>query len=284
MRRDIKWGGRALVMAVLTMAVSLSERAQAQQTGLFPLAPIRRERPPCPNEDPVYKYYKQQYFGYHPTCWSPFPAGWGCPSKQTADREKEFAERPLGKPPERGIGEDGLDDDRDVQQPRNVQPAIPDVPKPRDPFEMDAGPATPPPAGGQNPRTRPRSPFEDVPQGAAVSPSRRGSRVRTATPGQGDDAPDLAAPAGQPEVNDSARASDNDSEGARVAQGDNVPLLNVEDLDPRRSNSNGSLFETQPIQSGTATASSSTTNQPAPPRRGLISNLFGSLGLNWTRR
>src|SRR5262249_47506265 len=93
-------GGRALGMGMLTLVVSLAERAQAQQTGLFPLAPIRRERVPCANEDPIYKLYKQQYFGYHYTCWRPFPAGWGCPSKEAPDREKSFREQPLGKPPE----------------------------------------------------------------------------------------------------------------------------------------------------------------------------------------
>jgi hypothetical protein len=291
MRRDIKWGGRALVLAVLTLAVSLSERAQAQQTGLFPLAPIRRERRPCPNEDPVYKYYKQQYFGYHPTCWSPFPAGWGCPSKQSVDKDKEFNDRPLGKPPERGgEGEEGLGDDQGGQQPRPAQPITPGQPTERDPFEMDprpnGGPAAPP-AGGQTPRATPRrngSPFEDLPQGAALSPSGRGTRARTVTPGQGDDAPELSAPAGQPDQNASSRSSQSDADGESVARGDSVPLLNVEDLDAPRSGNNTPLFDSQPIQSGAPVNTSNSTTQPPPQRRGLISNLFGSLGLNWTRR
>ncbi len=289
MRKDINWKGRALVMAVLTMAVSLSERAQAQQTGLFPLATIRRERPPCPNEDPVYKYYKQQYFGYHPTCWQPFPAGWGCPSKQTIDKEKEFAELPIGGPPPRGFGDDpaGPDDER-MQRPRAAQPAIPNLPQERDPFEMDGG-AAPLPGGNQNQRPAPRrngaaSPFEDLNPGASVSPSRRGTRPRTVTPGQGDDAPDLSAPAGQPDQNTSARRVGGDADGDLAARGDSGPVLNVEDLNAPGSGNNSGLYDSQPIQpSGPAVASDSTT-QAAPPRRGLISNLFGSLGLNWTRR
>ncbi|MGP0067781.1 MAG: hypothetical protein ACLQGP_29825 [Isosphaeraceae bacterium] len=283
MRRDVKWGSRALVMAVLTMAVSLSERAQAQQTGLFPLAPIRRERPPCPNEDAVYKYYKQQYFGYHPTCWSPFPAGWGCPSKQTADREKEFAERPLGKPPE--MDELGPEDEFGPQ-PRQVPPNMPDVQPPadRDPFLMD-GPAAQPPGGGQNPRATPRrSPFEDLPKGAAVSPSRRGDRARTVTPGRGDDAPELSAPAPQPEQNTSARLTGGDADGEAVVRGDNIPVLNVEDLDSPRSGTNAPLLDSHPTQPTDPTVASNSTNQAPPPRRGLISNLFGGLGLNWMRR
>jgi hypothetical protein len=294
MRRDFKWGGRALVMAVLTMAVSLSERAQAQQTGLFPLSTIRRERPPCQNEDPVYKYYKQRYFGYHPTCWAPFPAGWGCPSKQTADKEKEFAERPLGKPPEMEEGDLGPEDNRG-QQPRGAQPNIPDLGQPRDPFEMDPRPngapgANPlPPRDGQTPRATPprdggRSPFDDLPKGAAVSPSRRSARPRTVTPGQGDDAPELSAPMGQPEQDAAARSTRGDADEETVARGDNGPVLNVEDLDAPRPSNAASLFDSQPMQPTVPAAASDSTNQPPPPRRGLISNLFGGLGLNWMRR
>ena len=32
---------------------------------------------PCELEPPVYKVYRQQYFGYFPTCWRKFPPGWG---------------------------------------------------------------------------------------------------------------------------------------------------------------------------------------------------------------
>src|SRR5262245_41811807 len=66
MRSNSRRVAHALTMVVLTAAVSLSGRAEAQQTGMFPLAPIRRQRVPCNQEDPTYKIYKQQYFGYHP--------------------------------------------------------------------------------------------------------------------------------------------------------------------------------------------------------------------------
>src|SRR5262249_28822530 len=92
MRTNLRRGRRALVLAGLTGLVSLADRAQAQQTGLFPLAPIRRQRVPCDQEDPVYKLYKQQYFGYHPTCWRRFPGGWGCPSPEAPNREQSFRE------------------------------------------------------------------------------------------------------------------------------------------------------------------------------------------------
>ena len=96
MRTKSRSRGRGLVLAVLTLIVSMPELARAQQSGLFPLAPIKRQRVPCDQEDPVYKIYKEKYFGYHPTCWRPFPTGWGCPSPEKPDVEKSFRERKLG--------------------------------------------------------------------------------------------------------------------------------------------------------------------------------------------
>ncbi len=96
---------RSLALAVFAGVVFLPELAQAQQTGLFPLAPIRRQRPPCDQEDPVYKTYKQKYFGYHPTCWEPFPKDWGCRSNERADAAKAFKDRPL----DAGVGGGGYE-------------------------------------------------------------------------------------------------------------------------------------------------------------------------------
>src|SRR5262249_4029368 len=100
MRTNARRGAHALTMVVLTAAVSLSGRVEAQQTGLFPLAPIRRQRVPCDQEDPTYKIYKHQYFGYHPTCWRTFPAGWGCPSAEAPNKEQSFRALPPGNVPE----------------------------------------------------------------------------------------------------------------------------------------------------------------------------------------
>ena len=96
MRINSRIRGRVLVLAALIVVVSLPELARAQQTGLFPLAPIKRQRVPCDQEDPIYKTYKHQYFGYHPTCWRQFPTGWGCPSPAAPDREASFKEFPFG--------------------------------------------------------------------------------------------------------------------------------------------------------------------------------------------
>ena len=73
---------------------------EAQQSGLFPNAPINRERVPCPHEDPVYRLYRHQYFGYHPTCWRRFPEGWGCPSPEAPNVAQAFRDQPRDAPPE----------------------------------------------------------------------------------------------------------------------------------------------------------------------------------------
>jgi len=46
---------------------------------LFPNRPIKRVRPPCSSEPPFNAQVRRDYFGYYPTCWSRFPAGWDCP-------------------------------------------------------------------------------------------------------------------------------------------------------------------------------------------------------------
>src|SRR4051812_50115634 len=113
-----------LLLAVPTILVSLSGLAHAQQSGLFPLQPIRRERVPCPNEDPVYKLYRYQYFGYHPTVWRRFPEGWGVPSPE-APNPKAQVEKLPAKPAEAIPPEEGGDQDMQPPPQRGRQ-AVPD--------------------------------------------------------------------------------------------------------------------------------------------------------------
>src|SRR5262249_24439902 len=96
MRTKSRKVAHALTIVGLTGAVSLSGRVEAQPTGMVPLAPIGGQRVLSDQEDPTYKIYKQQYFGYHPTCWHPFPAGWGCPSPEAPNRQRSFEEIPPG--------------------------------------------------------------------------------------------------------------------------------------------------------------------------------------------
>ncbi|MDR3622419.1 MAG: hypothetical protein P4L85_23920 [Paludisphaera borealis] len=186
-----RFSGRAL--AVFATVVILSDWTMAQQTGLFPLAPIRRTRPRCDQQDPVYKLYKDQYFGYHPTLWRKFPSGWGAPSPEAPDKEKSFKEIPL-TPPE-GLGEDQGDQGdqgQDMQgQPGGAQAPLPNPPAEdnRSPFEMD-GPAAAPNGA------RPRNPNgANPPAGAEPSPFDKPGPRAGAPSAPRSSAPDLSAPA-----------------------------------------------------------------------------------------
>jgi hypothetical protein len=145
--------------------------AEAQQSGLFPLAPIRRQRIPCPMEDPVYGLYRQEYFGYHPTCWRKFPAGWGCPSAEGPNAAASFDPKQGGRPRDPAPAMLQTDDFGAPAEPGMEGPPLPGEPSGdalpplpenrRSPFDLDTKPTTPPPAppadggappaGGDNP-------------------------------------------------------------------------------------------------------------------------------------
>jgi hypothetical protein len=283
MRRESRRrSGKLVALAALAVVVTLPGLAEAQQTGLFPNAPIRRQRPPKEQEDPIYEIYKQQYFGYHPTCWRRFPNGWGCPSPEAPDRAKSLKEQPFGKSPEMGEAFLGAEDD----SPR--APAGAAVPKPKipvsDPFEMD-GPTTPPagnPAAPANrtPRTAPpteeKSPFDTLP-GNNDAPTRPGPAN---APG--------AANAGTPRRGISYRSQPqqvaNDAELEPVA--DEPPLLAMPNLNANRAGDADQTLDAIDASSGGASSSSTPITTPTanPPRRSLIGSFFSNLGMNWTRR
>jgi hypothetical protein len=291
MRTNPRRGRQVLSLVGLALVVSLAERAQAQQGGLFPLAPIRRQRVPCDQADPVYKLYKQQYFGYHPTCWRRFPDGWGCPNPEAPNAAQSFERI---KPGEREGGEGAAP----VQEGTGAPPAggarqpLPNLPPDRSPFETDTpapGPAaTPAPAQGRPaPRVTPppegaRSPFEMLnPEDQAAPPRRNPPADRTAPP-PGDNAPELSAPARQPTRSPEPRAMQDDSEDEVVGRADESPLLDVPSIDLSRAAAPGPFFD--PPTAGGSTPPTNASPARSAPRRGLLSNLFGGLGLNWTRR
>jgi hypothetical protein len=155
--------------------------AEAQQSGLFPLAPIRRERVPCAMEDPVYQLYRREYFGYFPTCWRPFPAGWGCPSPEAPNAVAEFQRRERQKPPpiptESGLmGPEGPPPEgepgpagRDMPDANQIPPLPPDT---RSPLDLDSKPATPPPGRTPPGRTPPANANPlDLPPGLGDTPA-----------------------------------------------------------------------------------------------------------------
>src|SRR5262245_39164590 len=87
--------GTGRLLAVLPVLASLSGVANAQQSGLLPLHPIKRQRVPCPLEDPIYKTYRSEYFGYFPTQWRPFPKGWNLPSPEGPNTREALAKQPI---------------------------------------------------------------------------------------------------------------------------------------------------------------------------------------------
>jgi hypothetical protein len=290
MRTNSRRRGRGLALAVIAaVSASLPQMARAQQSGLFPLHPIKRHRVPCPQEDPIYKINKYQYFGYHPTCWHRFPDGWGCPSADAPNREKSFAETPLGSreegemeaPPEQ---EPGMENP--PARPRGNLPAVPGGE--RSPFETPpaapggAQPGAPTPA----PRRPTPDPFEspDLGGGAAPGTDKPKPPPGTNPPGAGAVAPDLSPPADQPARNPAPRAS-RDSDGEALAsEGADGPVLALPNINIPPLADAGAVYEPPPRQntnSGNATAGGLSTT---PPRRGLVSGFFSNLGINWIRR
>jgi len=284
--------GPGLGLAVLALVVSLPELARAQQGGLFPNAPIRRQRVPCDQQDPIYKTYKYQYWGYHPTCWRRFPDGWGCPSPEAPNKEKSFEKQPLnvGSPIEGG--DVGRPDEGMSHRPDTARPRLPDLPPAgRDPFapppDTDKpGNAPAAPRGGQAPLPLPSGdPFQldkpDNPPANAPKPP-RASRTRPAAPSAVSSGPELSAPAEDTGRIPGSRTSRNDTDGT----GEDGPLLALPAVNLPPIN-DSSYFGTEPPQataSNDPAANSTTSPGSPPPRRSFLSGLFSNLGVNWTRR
>jgi hypothetical protein len=289
MRTKSRTRSQGLVLAFLSVLFVLPDLARAQTTQLFPLAPLRRKRVPCDQEDPGYKIVKNKYFGHWPTSWRRFPDGWGLKSNETPDVEKSFRELPLDTGEDVGAVEP--EEGMRVQpgQPRQVAPGIPQG---RSPFELDKPDAGAPPAGQprQNPVIPPMGdPFEldkpNPPRGnAPAQPA--GGQNRPAAPGASI-GPELSAPSERTGQSVSARRPADDEP---VAQDDDGPLLALPNINlPPLDNTGGSLGA-QPSQTAATNATATDDTQPtsgtaAPaPRRGFLSGLFNNLGWNWTRR
>ncbi len=296
------------VLVVLAAFASLSGLAKAQQSGLLPLHAIKRERTPCANEDPIYKLYRNQYYGYFPTQWRKFPDHWSLRNSETPDVAKELKEKPIEAP--KGFSGEG-----DMEEPQGPGPgpgqgAKPTIPNPppdteRSPFDMDkpdnggAAPATrrPPAArGNQPPPPGDSSPF-DVPDTNAPAPgampdgrpqasrSSRTSAPSLPDPGTPELAPPGDAPAPPPRTSWNRRNNE-------ARQKDPGPLLSMSDAtlpaveeSSTSANTADNMAESAVTNPNAAADPSTATaaTQP-PPRRGPISSLFAGLGLNWLRK
>ena len=171
-RRRTRWP----LWAALGLIAGVPALAEAQ---LFPNLAIKRERPCCNAEDPVFRLYRHQYYGYHPTCWRRFPPGWGCPSPegpQTAAAMEEIR-RDLERQPREDFGGGGRTapdlgpypgEDEPGMQGGTGEIEFPPLPdSDRSPFELD-------PPGGANPGGRGPAPLPRMPEGpqagSAASP------------------------------------------------------------------------------------------------------------------
>lgn len=143
-------------MLGLALVLGLPMLAEAQ---LFPNATIKRQRVSCLNEDPVYRMYRQQYYGYFPTCWRRFPDGWGCPSRESSAAEVAKAMQEIQKSVKE-LSEATQTEEPPATTDEGEMPAplddrkVPDLPAPGEsPFENPARPAAPKPLddGGEAP-------------------------------------------------------------------------------------------------------------------------------------
>jgi hypothetical protein len=264
MSRFSGWG-----LAVFATVVILSDWTMAQQTGLFPLAPIRRQRPRCDQQDPVYKLYKEQYFGYHPTLWRRFPSGWGAPSPEAPDKEKSFREIPLAQPEGTEEAQEDQGQEQGMQEQQQPGAARPALPKPpaedeRSPFEMDApNGARPKNPNGAAPLER--SPFEKPgPRaGAPAAPRTNG--------------PDLNPP--------SATRTSRYRRPAEIDPADaGRPILGASDATTRGDDRDSGLLDvSDAIDAPSAPAGAESAPQTAG-KRSRVGTLMSSLGWNVRRR
>jgi len=190
---------------------------QSAEAQLFPNMWIRRQRPDPSTESPIIKTHRDHYYGFHPTEWNRFPAGWGLTNPEAIHRDelmqqvmkevKELDEEfgPGDKNRDRGADDElpprggaGAGRGRD-DAPGNAVPRPVPLPSDTDsPFNLDDKPAAKPDAAVKpdldtKPRTAPAtppelpkagdSPFDLPPEKPAAKPADDGlpPRPRTGT-------------------------------------------------------------------------------------------------------
>lgn len=190
------WGvpaaGWLLVLGLFALA---PETASAQPSALFPDIYIHRQRPCAANEDPRYQFYRENYFGYFPTCWRRFPdtKRWNCPNPEAPNWEESLRKLPLEVPPSLGMEpETGTEGSPEVGVPgRELDPfarptprpdgeprALPDLPEDDSLFQRRG---STPPAGLERPGTAP-DPFAPAPAPEATESGRQPSAALDAAP------------------------------------------------------------------------------------------------------
>ncbi len=299
------------VLAVLAAVTSLSGLAEAQQSGMFPLHPIRRERTPCANEDPIYKLYRDQYYGYFPTRWRRFPDNWALTSPEGPKTKEALKKNPIEGP--KGAPVEGEGGEMQGPAGPGAKPAIPNPPPDteRSPFEMDkpdngagAAPRAAAP-GRRNPAARGNtpppgaeaSPFDTPettnPAGAGATPGdrpRASQPSRPSTPTLPDPGtPDLASPGDAPTTPPRTSWNQRRSESREKDPGplltmSDATLPSVEEASSPADPAGGAAAETVANNSAAADPETAPAATQPAPRRGPIHSFFAGLGLNWLRR
>jgi hypothetical protein len=254
----------------LVLVVGLPALAEAQ---LFPnLATRKRRRAECCNEAPVFKLYRQEYYGYHPTCWRQFPAGWGCPSPAAPNSaealkeiQAELDRQPVGgaQPPDGGMqgpGPGAPGPELGPQPPpRAPGEELPGVPRDRSPFELDRPGSRP--GGTPAPGLGPVPPRGGNPADAPPPPGGSGGGPAPLPPPGESASTEPATPPGSPLtlLDVSER---NAPEPTQASNADAAPLRSPALPDPSNPLANPGFSTPAPLDA------------PPAPRRGILGGLF----------
>lgn len=244
--------------------------AEAQQGGLFPLAPIKRQRVPCNQENPVYGLYRHEYFGYHPTCWRKFPAGWGCPSPEAPNAAASFQKRP--RDPAMPLTPDDFGGPGRDREPMEGN-------EPEGPAGPEGAELPPLPEGGvrrpfQTDRDRPNTAPAPAPR-QAPAPGSNANPLDLLPPPT--DAPgDRPSNPPSPDLPPTVEATDPSTISGPIE----APLLALPDPAPAASSNNaqGALAPANPVIGPGASNFSQPSPKQAPRRTSLLGGLFGNAG------
>jgi hypothetical protein len=262
--------GLAVGLVILVPAL-----AEAQ---LFPNRTIRREKPDCATEPPFYKQVRRDYFGYYPTCWSRFPAGWGCPcpDPELESMRAAYKEPDINRKPDRA--DDGFaPKDKPMDDPNadpNAKPADPNLPPIPEggasPFEIDSKPKVPAGPGG-TPPVRGGQPGN---AGASLAPSTPAGMEMPSLPAvspTSSNAP-MIQPGGIAMYRDEATltsASPNDRPDLGPLPTAPLPAPFTPEVSP------GFVSASTPVSNGAETVIGNPQPAQAPKRRSLLGQLFG---------
>ena len=283
MRTNSRSRGRGLVLAVLTLVVSLPELARAQQTGLFPLAPIKQTAGAMRPGRSDLQNLQASVFRLSPDVLAAVPERLGLPEPRGARQGEIVQGNPAWQTGE--TAEDDGDEGTEAGRRCDARPARPALPGGgRSPFETDdrqAGAAIATATSQAPLPTPPGDPFE---LDTSRLPRHRDRVSRSTRPGAASNGPELSAPAEQPgPIQGTARAEMSPPTNPTTADDDGpvlaLPRVNLPPVDDAgRSVWNPATAPAANALERHTIAGSST------PRRGLLSGFFNNLGLNWVRR